>query len=123
MTCRIHDRHIINGLVRVGALHKVVEDVSKKDLILRTVTVQQRNLCIGIVVADGSMEGTIDNKHAYVWSGSRHLPPQLSQLIFPPLPELWSVLITHSDDSVCGAVQDQDWGLNIGPGCCSTIKF
>ena len=120
MASWIINSHIINCLVWMNSLHEVVQYVSEKYLVIRIVTVNSRNLSVSIVSTYSSMEGTVDKKYTQIRSSCCHIPGYLRQLILPSLPELWSVLITHSDGGVSGTVEHQHWSLHIWPGSCGT---
>ena len=89
MTIWIPNRHVINGLEGMVLLNKVVQDVPQQYLFIRVATVQDGNLHIVIGVTQGSMKFTINNEHSHVIRLCFcHFSPNVSQFIFPFLPEL-----------------------------------
>ena len=104
--------HIIYSLVWMGSLDKVCQSVSEKYLCIWVLAVQHRHFHVVIGVPQGPMEGTIDQEQAnIIRSVFSHLMTNVSHLILPSLPELCVRLglITVTNGSVCGAVQEQDW--------------
>ena len=97
-------------------LYEVVEQVSQKYFVIWVAAVHQRNLHGVVRGAHSPMEGTVDYEHPDIRSGRGDLPPDVRQLILPPLPEFLGVLGADPDGGVGGAVEGEGRGLHVRVG-------